>query len=117
MEPPPIPARFNRRQTELVEHRGGGTGRALGSEGQDWAAAQASCEAEIAAGAGGEAHQHLAVALLWQNKLEPAVRAMEDAYLLFRRRGEYGRAAWAALWIGGQYLRLKGNRAVAGGWI
>lgn len=86
-------------------------------EAQDWAAAQVTHEAEIAAGAGGEAHQQLAIALLWQNKLEPAVRAMEDAYLLFRRGGDYGRAAWAALWIGGQYLRLKGNRAVAGGWI
>ena len=92
-------------------------GRASERGAPDWAAAQESYEAEIAAGAGGEAHQQLAVALLWQNKLEPAVRAMEQAYVRFRRRGDYGRAAWAALWLGGQYLRLKGNRAVAGGWI
>lgn len=78
---------------------------------------QASCEAEIASGAGGEAHQQLALALLWQNKHAPAIRAMEEAYVLYRRAGEYGRAAWAALWIGGQYLRLKGNGTVAGGWI
>lgn len=79
-------------------------------------AAQAAAEAAIAAGAGGEAHRELAVALYWQNKVEPAVRAMEQAYVRFRREGQYGRAAWAALWLSGQFLRLKGNRAAAGGW-
>lgn len=92
-------------------------GRASELGAQDWAAIEESCEAEIASGGGAEAHQQLAVALLWQNKLEAALRAMEQAYLLFRRRRDYGGAAWAALWLGGQHLRQKGNRAVAGGWF
>ena len=83
----------------------------------DWAAEQAEHEAAIAAGAGGEAYQGLAIALFWQNDLNGAIRAMENAYLRFRRRADHGRAAWAALWIGGQYLRHKGNRAAAAGWI
>ena len=85
--------------------------------GHDWVAAQAAQEAAIAAGGGGEAHQGLAIALFWQNDVDGALRAMERAYALFRRRGEQGRAAWAALWVAGQYSRLKGHSAVAGGWI
>lgn len=83
----------------------------------DWATAQTTSEAAIAAGGGGEAYQGLAVALFWQNELDDALRAMERAYVIFRRRAEHGRAAWAALWLAGHFLRLKGNRAVASGWI
>lgn len=42
---------------------------------------------------------------------------MERAYVLSRREAEYGRAAWEALWLAGNYLRLKSNHAVASGWI
>ena len=83
----------------------------------DWAGAQASSEAAIAAGGGGEAYQRLAVALFWQNDLDEALRAMERAYVLFRRQADHGRAAWAALWLAGHHLRLKGNPGVASGWI
>lgn len=83
----------------------------------DWVAAQAAQEAAIAEGGGGEAYQGLATALFWQNNVDDALRAMERAYALFRRQGEHGRAAWAALWLAGQYSRLKGQGAVAGGWI
>ena len=83
----------------------------------DWAAEQAEHEAAIAAGAGGDAYQGLAIALFWQQDLNGAIRAMENAYVRFRRQSDHGRAAWAALWVGGQYLRHKGNRAVAAGWI
>lgn len=84
---------------------------------QDWAAVQASQEAAIAAGAGGEAHQGLAMALFWQRDIAGALNSMERAYELYRRDGKLGQAAWAALWLGGQHLRLKGNRAVASGWV
>jgi DNA-binding CsgD family transcriptional regulator/tetratricopeptide (TPR) repeat protein len=83
----------------------------------DWSAAQAGQEAAIAAGGGAEAYQGLAIALFWQNEIDGALRAMERAYALFKRHSEYGKAAWAALWLAGQYSRLKSNRAVAGGWI
>ena len=83
----------------------------------DWATVQAASEAAIASGGGGEAYQGLAVALFWQNELDHALRAMERAYVLFRRQAEHGRAAWAALWLAGHYLRLKGNPAAASGWI
>jgi DNA-binding CsgD family transcriptional regulator/tetratricopeptide (TPR) repeat protein len=83
----------------------------------DWPAAQAAHEAAIAAGGDGEAYQGLAVALFWQNEVDGAIRAMEHAYALFRREAALGRAAWAALWIAGQYSRHKGNRSVASGWV
>jgi DNA-binding CsgD family transcriptional regulator/tetratricopeptide (TPR) repeat protein len=83
----------------------------------DWAAAQTASEAAIAAGGGGEAYEELATALFWQGHLDEALRAMERAFVLFRRGSEHGRAAWAALWLAGHHLRLKGNRAVASGWI
>ncbi len=82
-----------------------------------WATRQAEHEAAIAAGAGGEAYQGLAIALFWQNDLDGALRAMEAAYVRFRRDADYGRAAWAAFWLGGQFLRYKSNRAAASGWI
>lgn len=84
---------------------------------RDWAAEQAQQEAAIAAGAGGDAYQSLAIALFWQGDSNGAIHAMEQAYVLFRRQADHGRAAWAALWLGGQYLRSRGNRAVAAGWI
>src|SRR5581483_12109669 len=82
----------------------------------DWAAAQAAFEAAVASNPCGRAHEGLALALFWQSRLEDAVRAMERAYGAFRREGDPGRAAWAALWIAGQYLRVKGNQAAARGW-
>ena len=82
----------------------------------DWVEAQAAFEAAIASGPSGRAYEGLAMALYWQTRLEDAVRAMERAYSQFRREGDPGRAAWAALWIAGQYIRVKGNHAAAGGW-
>ncbi len=82
----------------------------------DWASAQAAYEAGVAAGPSGEAYEGLATALFWQNQVEGAFRSMERAYAQFRRDGEPGRAAWAALWLAGQYMRVKGNPAAARGW-
>lgn len=82
-----------------------------------WVQSQAANEGAITAGGGGEAYQGLAVALFWQNDPDGAIRAMERAFALFQREAEPGRAAWAALWLAGNYLRLKGNRSVASGWI
>src|SRR6202048_675383 len=83
----------------------------------DWAVVQARYEAEIAAGGRGDEYQGLAIALFWQNELDGSLRAMERAYALFRRDGEPGRAALAALWLAGQYSRPKGNRSSAAGWV
>lgn len=82
----------------------------------DWAEAQVAFEAAIASGPCGSAYEGLALALFWQARLEEAVRKMELAYAAFRRQGDSGQAAWAALWIAGQYLRIGGNHAVARGW-
>jgi DNA-binding CsgD family transcriptional regulator/tetratricopeptide (TPR) repeat protein len=82
----------------------------------DWIAAEAAFEAAIASGAGGGAYEGLCLALFWQSRIGDALRAMERAYAEFRREGDPGRAAWAALWIAGQYVRVHGNQAAAGGW-
>jgi DNA-binding CsgD family transcriptional regulator/tetratricopeptide (TPR) repeat protein len=82
----------------------------------DWAAAQSAFEAAIADRPNGRAYEGLAWALYWQCRLSDALRAMERAYTQFRADGDPGRAAWAALWIAGQYLRVHGNHAAARGW-
>ena len=82
----------------------------------DWAEAQAAFEAALASGLSGKAFEGLAQALFWQARLQDAVRTMERAYAQFRTEGDAGRAAWAALWIAGQHLRMGGNHAVARGW-
>jgi DNA-binding CsgD family transcriptional regulator/tetratricopeptide (TPR) repeat protein len=82
----------------------------------DWIAAQAAFEAAITAGAGGRAYEGLCLALFWQSQIAAALHMMERAYAEFRREGDPGRAAWAALWIAGQYMRVHGNHAAAGGW-
>jgi DNA-binding CsgD family transcriptional regulator len=82
----------------------------------DWAAAEAAFEAVIASDPGGRAHEGLALALFWQSRLDDALRAMERAYAAFRLEGDPARAAGAALWIAGQFLRAKGNHAAARGW-
>ena len=82
----------------------------------DWPAAQAAYQAAVGAGPTGEAYEGLATALFGQNQVEGAFRAMESAYGQFRRDGEPGRAAWAALWLAGQFMRVRGNPAAARGW-
>ena len=89
----------------------------MGLSRTDWRAAQAASETAIAGGGGGDAHNALAIALFWQGRLDEALIAMERAYAFFQREAEYGRAAWAALWLAGHYMRLKGNPALASGWI
>jgi hypothetical protein len=79
----------------------------------DWVAAQAAFEAAIADRPNGSAYEGLALAHYWQCRLPDALRAMERAYTQFRKDGDPGRAAWAALWIAGQYLRVQGNHAAA----
>lgn len=64
----------------------------------------------------GEAQQGLAIALFWQNRLSDAFRAMERAYRMLRAEGKAAGAAWAALWLAGQYIRVEGNQAAARGW-
>lgn len=85
-------------------------------ERQDWATAMAAYEAAIAIESSGKALEGLAIALQWQNQLDDALTAMERAYAHFQREGDSGRAAWAALWLAGQYIRVKGNQAAASGW-
>jgi len=82
----------------------------------DWVAAQAAFEAAIGEGPDGSAYEGLAWSLYWQYRFSDALRTMERAYTQFRAEGNLGRAAWAALWIAGQYLRVYGNHAAAGGW-
>jgi DNA-binding CsgD family transcriptional regulator/tetratricopeptide (TPR) repeat protein len=82
----------------------------------DWSGAQAAFEAALASGPSGLGYQGLAISLYWQTRLDDAMRAMERAYAQLRHEGHAGRAAWAALWLAGQYVRVKGNPAAARGW-
>ncbi len=82
----------------------------------DWVAAQTAFEAAIQSDPSGFAYEGLAIGLFWQNRLDDAIRSMERAYAQFRREADSARAAWAALWIAGQYVRVHGNHAAARGW-
>jgi DNA-binding CsgD family transcriptional regulator len=98
-----------------MQHRMLASGR-VALDRADWVAAQAAFEAAIADSPSGRAYEGLAWALYWQCRLSGALRAMERAYTRFRAEGDPGRAAWAALWIAGQYVRVHDNHAAARGW-
>jgi DNA-binding CsgD family transcriptional regulator len=82
----------------------------------DWAAARAAYEEAVSRAPSGEGFEGLAVALFWLSDADAAFQAMERAYVHYRREGLPGRAALAALWLAGQYIRIRGNASPARGW-
>ncbi|HZV51595.1 MAG TPA: LuxR C-terminal-related transcriptional regulator [Candidatus Dormibacteraeota bacterium] len=82
----------------------------------DWATARAAYQEAVRRAPSGESFEGLAVALFWLNDADAAFQAMGRAYERYRREGPPGRAALAALWLAGQYLRIRGNASAARGW-
>jgi DNA-binding CsgD family transcriptional regulator len=56
-------------------------------------------------------------ALWWLGEAEEALAAREDAYAVWRQRGEDAAAARAAAWLAREYAAALGNPAASQGWL
>jgi DNA-binding CsgD family transcriptional regulator len=63
-----------------------------------------------------EALDGLGRARWWEGRTGEAIEHRQDAYALFRRRGDTARAVRTAVWLAGEYA-AEGNAAVANGWL
>jgi LuxR family transcriptional regulator, maltose regulon positive regulatory protein len=82
-----------------------------------WDEARAIFEQELEAREMVEALEGLSWAAWWVEDVPVCVEARERAYRLSRRQGDVRRAAMLAVWLGHDYLVLRGERAIANGWL
>src|SRR6476620_11839448 len=64
-----------------------------------------------------EALEGLATALWWVTRFDAAFEVRERAYAMYRSKGDRRSAARAALWLAWDYLGIRGQMAVSGGWL
>jgi LuxR family transcriptional regulator, maltose regulon positive regulatory protein len=82
-----------------------------------WREARAIFEAELEAQETIDALEGLSWAAWWVEDVPVCIEAREGAYRLSRRQGDVRRAAMLAVWLGDDYLVLRGERAIANGWF
>jgi LuxR family transcriptional regulator, maltose regulon positive regulatory protein len=82
-----------------------------------WREARAIFEAELEAQETVDALEGLSWAAWWVEDVPVCIEARERAYRLSRRQGNVRRAAMLAVWLGDDYLVLRGERAIANGWF
>src|SRR5919109_3640414 len=82
-----------------------------------WAEARALFEQELEAHETVDALEGLSWAAWWVEDVATCLEARERAYRLSRREGDVRRAAMLAVWLGDDYLVLRGERAIANGWF
>jgi hypothetical protein len=82
-----------------------------------WADARAIFEQELQARESVDALEGLSWAAWWVEDVATCIHARERACRLSRREGDLRRAAMLALWVGDDYLILRGERAIANGWF
>ncbi|MFN8584084.1 MAG: response regulator transcription factor [Dehalococcoidia bacterium] len=82
----------------------------------DWAAARTAFEEALGVEETAEAHEGLARALSWLHN-EQCFEQWEQAFQLYRRRGDRPRAAMAAVWLANDLIDFRGAAAVAEGWV
>jgi LuxR family maltose regulon positive regulatory protein len=83
----------------------------------EWGEARAIFERELEVRETVEALEGLSWAAWWVEDVPTCVEARERAYRISRRRGDVRRAAMLAVWLGDDYLVLRGERAIANGWF
>jgi ATP/maltotriose-dependent transcriptional regulator MalT len=83
----------------------------------EWGEARAIFEQELAEGETVDALEGLSWAAWWVEDVPACLEARERAYRLTRREGDARRAAMLAIWLGDDYLVLRGERAIANGWF
>ncbi|HEX4964591.1 MAG TPA: LuxR C-terminal-related transcriptional regulator [Thermoanaerobaculia bacterium] len=64
-----------------------------------------------------EALEGLALAAWWLDLADVVFSSREQAYRLYRERGDVTAAARVAVWIGWDYSAFRGEQAVANGWM
>ena len=82
-----------------------------------WDEAAAQFRAALTAQDTPEAWEGLGLALWWLNDLDGAFDARERAYSLYRARGDRRPAGRVAIWLAWDYLGVRGQMAVANGWL
>ncbi|HET7600354.1 MAG TPA: LuxR C-terminal-related transcriptional regulator [Gemmatimonadales bacterium] len=82
-----------------------------------WAEARDLFRASLAGGETPEALDGLATAAWWLQELPAAFDARERAYRLYRERGNDRAAAGMAVWLANDYGDIRGEMAVANGWL
>jgi LuxR family maltose regulon positive regulatory protein len=82
-----------------------------------WAEARAIFERELEGRETVDALEGLSWAAWWVEDVPTCIDARERAFRLSRREGDVRRAAMLALWVGDDYLILRGERAIANGWF
>jgi len=83
----------------------------------EWGEARAIFEQEIERLETVEALEGLSWAAWWVEDLPTCLEARERAYRISRRDGDVRRAAMLAIWLGDDYLVLRGDHAIANGWF
>jgi DNA-binding CsgD family transcriptional regulator/exonuclease VII small subunit len=82
-----------------------------------WGDARSRFAAVLARAEHAEAYEGLAWAAWWLNDIDAVFSARERAYQLFRGGGDSLSAARVATWIASDHLDLRGDDAVARGWL
>ena len=82
-----------------------------------WGEARAIFEEDLEQRETVDALEGLSWAAWWVEDVPTCVEARERAYRLSRRQGDVRRAAMLAVWLGDDYLVLRGERAIANGWF
>src|SRR5215217_3464572 len=82
-----------------------------------WSEARAIFEEDLEERETVDALEGLSWAAWWVEDVPTCVEARERAYRLSRRQGDVRRAAMLAVWLGDDYLVLRGERAIANGWF
>lgn len=67
--------------------------------------------------ASAEAHDDRAIAAWWEDRAEVVFVSREQAYRLFRTRGDHRSAARIAVWLAWDHDAFRGETAVAAGWL
>jgi len=83
----------------------------------EWGEARAIFEQELEANETVDALEGLSWAAWWVEDVPTCLEARERAYRMSRRQGDVRRAAMLAVWLGDDYLVLRGERAIANGWF
>jgi len=83
----------------------------------EWEQALAYFEAASERTHSAEAIEALAMAAWWLDNAQLAIESREQAYRLYRERGDTAAAARMAIWLGWDSLAFRGEPAVARGWL
>src|SRR5215469_12709797 len=83
----------------------------------EWEQALAYLEAASERNHSAETIEALAMAAWWLDNAQLAIESREQAYRLYRERGDTAAAARMAIWLGWDSLAFRGEPAVARGWL